>query len=278
MPIARTARARILPVARRAYNCSVAACFTGTKMEFAFALALFLLSIISGMLGIGVAILAVPVLSLGLADLVNQVHPLSLILNGVTALLSAIAFARAGLVRLRIALPLAGVATLGAPLGALAARSAPEWLIWTLYFTAVVFLCHRMLRPVAQTTTTVPTVDLRAILLIAVPAAALSGFVGVGPGFLLVPLMLHHGIEMRAAAAINAVAVTPSSFAAALPHVAHMNLETGFVLVLCAASAAGSYLGGHLAGAHVSAPTLRRVFIATILATSGLRAIRLLVA
>jgi len=55
-------------------------------MEIAFSIALFFLSIISGMLGIGVAIVAVPVLSIGLSDLVNQVHPPSLILNGVTAL------------------------------------------------------------------------------------------------------------------------------------------------------------------------------------------------
>jgi len=55
-------------------------------MEIAFSIALFFLSIISGMLGIGVAIVAVPVLSLGLSDLVNQVHRPSLILNGVTAL------------------------------------------------------------------------------------------------------------------------------------------------------------------------------------------------
>lgn len=47
---------------------------------------LFLLSIISGMLGLGVAFAAIPFLGLFLPDLVNQVQPLSLLLNGVTAL------------------------------------------------------------------------------------------------------------------------------------------------------------------------------------------------
>ena len=46
---------------------------------------LFALSVASGMLGLGVAFAAVPFLGFFLPDLVHQVQPLSLFLNGVTA-------------------------------------------------------------------------------------------------------------------------------------------------------------------------------------------------
>jgi uncharacterized protein len=55
-----------------------------------------ILSVVSGMLGLGVAFAAVPFLSFFLDDLVHEVQPLSLLLNGVTALVAAVAFARGG--------------------------------------------------------------------------------------------------------------------------------------------------------------------------------------
>jgi len=49
-------------------------------------LGLLVLSVVSGMLGLGVALAAVPFLALFMPDLVHQVQPLSLLLNGLTAL------------------------------------------------------------------------------------------------------------------------------------------------------------------------------------------------
>ena len=57
---------------------------------------LFGLSIVSGMLGLGVAFAAVPFLSFFMPDLVHQVQPLSLLLNGVTALFAVFGFAQGG--------------------------------------------------------------------------------------------------------------------------------------------------------------------------------------
>jgi uncharacterized membrane protein YfcA len=48
---------------------------------------LALLAVISGMMGLGVAFAAVPFLSLFLPDLVHQLQPLTLILNGLTAVI-----------------------------------------------------------------------------------------------------------------------------------------------------------------------------------------------
>lgn len=57
-----------------------------------------ILAVVSGMLGLGVAFAAVPFLSLFLPDIVNMVQPLTLLLNGFTALFATLGFARSGLV------------------------------------------------------------------------------------------------------------------------------------------------------------------------------------
>ncbi|MEW5957124.1 MAG: sulfite exporter TauE/SafE family protein [Chloroflexota bacterium] len=79
---------------------------------------LFILAIVSGMLGLGVAFAAVPFLSLFLPDLVHQVQPLTLMLNGLTALFATFGFARSGYVDWSKAIPLVVVTTLAAPVGA----------------------------------------------------------------------------------------------------------------------------------------------------------------
>jgi uncharacterized protein len=111
------------------------------------ALGLAVLSIASGMLGLGVAFAAVPFLGLFLNDLVHEVQPLSLVLNGVTALFSLFGFAKSGLVEWRPAILLAIVTTLVAPLGAWVAQHVDARFLWVFYFAAVAFLAWRMFLP-----------------------------------------------------------------------------------------------------------------------------------
>jgi uncharacterized membrane protein YfcA len=79
---------------------------------------LTLLSVLSGMLGLGVAFVAVPFLGFFLPDLVHQVQPLSLLLNGITALFSVFGFSRSGYIEWRKAILLSLVTTTMAPIGA----------------------------------------------------------------------------------------------------------------------------------------------------------------
>lgn len=234
-------------------------------------LALFLLSVVSGMLGIGVAFAAVPLLSLTLPDLVNQVHPLSLALNGVTALFSLIGFAWAGLVDWRRAWLLAGVVTLFSPLGAMLARIMPEWMLWLAYAVAAAYFLHSMYHPVRN-----PSWHERfaEVLAWAVPISLVSGLIGVGAGFLLVPTMMRHGFDIKRAAGLNALAVTPASFASILPHWTHMDVAAELALPLLGAGAAGALIGARFAAQRMSTTTLRNVLAVAIIGTLAYRALR----
>jgi uncharacterized protein len=232
--------------------------------------AMFSASVLSGMLGVGVAFAAVPILGIAGMDLANSIQPLALFLNGVTALSSAVSFARAGFVDWRRAYGLAIVATICAPLGALAAEWVPEPYLWDVYFLAVLVVIYLLLVDRAKTK---PVLSFDGVLLTAAPVSALSGLLGVGPGFLLVPIMIFFGFSSRSAAALNAVAVIPASFVALVPHLKHVSISMESAVPIVLACAAGALLGGHLSSTRISEAALRRLFVVVILALSTYQAI-----
>lgn len=181
------------------------------------------LSIASGMLGLGVAFAAVPFLGFFLHDLVHEVQPLSLLLNGITALFSLLGFARSGLVAWKPAILLAIVTTVTAPVGAWFAQHVGARWLWSFYFAAVVFLAWRMFLPDASDATRTREPNLTLALVLAAPISVVAGMLGVGPGFLLLPTLILVGFEPKHAAAVNGLAVTPPSFSALVPHVATAN-------------------------------------------------------
>jgi len=198
---------------------------------------LFVLAVASGMLGLGVAFSAVPFLALYLPDLVHQVQPLSLLLNGITALFAVFGFARSGLVDWRKAIILALVTTVSAPLGAYLVRFVPQTYIWIIYLASVIYMAYRLFRPVKER----PGEErFRIALMLAVPISILSGFLGVGPGFLLMPTLILVGFNAKKAAGINAFAVCPPSFSSLIPHIGTAQWDMGLALPLLVAGAIGS--------------------------------------
>ncbi|GIW33177.1 sulfite exporter TauE/SafE family protein [Meiothermus sp.] len=218
---------------------------------------LFVLAVVSGMLGLGVAFAAVPFLSFFLPDLVHQVQPLSLLLNGVTALFAVFGFAQSGHVDWRKALFLALVTTLFAPLGAwLVQRVQVQW-VWWIYLGAVAYLAFNLFRPVKAA---VAKENFTLALALAAPISILSGFLGVGPGFLLMPTLILTGHNPKQAAGINAFAVTPPSFSSFLPHLETARLDSSMTITLLLFGALGSYLGSRLTSLYVPPARIKQIF------------------
>jgi uncharacterized membrane protein YfcA len=102
----------------------------------------FILSFFSGMLGLGAAFATIPYLSLFMSDIVHEVQPVALLLNGFTAAFSAYGFSRSGLVRWRDAIILAVTTTASAPAGAVLVQYIPSIYVWIIYFVAVLYLAY----------------------------------------------------------------------------------------------------------------------------------------
>ena len=229
---------------------------TGSLLA-AITVGLFVLGTISGMLGLGVAFAAVPFLGLFLPDLVHQVQPLSLLLNGITALAATYGFARSGFVEWKRAIPLAVVTTVVAPIGSYAAQFVPQMYIWYLYFAAVLYLAYRLFRPVKQRG---GRENFTLALILAVPISILSGLLGVGPGFLLMPALILLGFETKKAAGINAFAVTPPSFSALIPHLSTAQFDVNLTVALVLAGAIGSFLGARITSLYLPGARVKQLF------------------
>jgi len=189
------------------------------------------------MLGLGVAFSAVPFLGLFLPDLVHQVQPLSLLLNGLTALFSTFGFAKGGHIEWRRAIILSVVTTLAAPIGSYLVRFVPQIYIWFIYFASVAYLAYRLFKPVKARP---GNENFHLALNLAIPISVLSGFLGVGPGFLLMPTLIIVGFEPKKAAGINAFAVTPPSFSALIPRLSTAQFDLNLMIPLLIVGAIGS--------------------------------------
>lgn len=235
-------------------------------------LLIFAVSVISGMLGIGVAFAAIPILGIHSQDLVHEVQPVALFLNGITALFASVAFARAGYVEWPRSIKVAVVCTVFAPMGSWAAQYANERTLWVCYFGAVFAIIYLLTSRRAPGYLARPFGHL---LLASAPIAALSGFLGVGPGFLLVPVMMHSGFSPRRAAAMNAVAVTPASFFSLVPHAERAVVDPAFAVPIVLSAACGALAGGYLASRRVPEKALRLLFIFIILALATYKMVTL---
>lgn len=218
---------------------------------------LFILATASGMLGLGVAFSAVPFLAFFLPDLVHQVQPLSLLLNGITALFAVFGFARSGFVDWKKAIILASVTTLVAPFGAWLVQHVGQLYVWFAYLASVIYLSYRLFRPVKERP---GNENFRVALILAVPISVLSGFLGIGPGFLLMPTLILVGFEAKKAAGMNAFAVCPPSFSALIPHMATAQWDMGLALPLLVAGAVGAFAGARITSLYVPSGRIRQIF------------------
>ena len=218
---------------------------------------LLVLSTISGMLGLGVAFSAVPFLGLFLPDLVHQVQPLSLLLNGLTALFSTFGFAKGGHIEWRKAIILSVVTTLAAPIGSYLVRFVPQIYIWFIYFASVAYLAYRLFKPVKARP---GNENFKLALILAIPISVLSGFLGVGPGFLLMPTLIIVGFDPKKAAGINAWAVTPPSFSALIPRLSTAQFDFNLMIPLLIVGAIGSYAGARITSRWVPSVRIKQIF------------------
>jgi len=236
---------------------------------------LFGLSFLSGMLGLGVAFIAIPVLGLFGYDLKDVIQPWALLLNGLTAISAAIAFWRAGMVDRRGALVLVTITTFGAPIGVWLLQFASTDVIWWPYVAALVFLAVRMALPKPASTEVVADITDPARIRAAAAAAPISvfaGFLGVGPGFLLMPTLTLVGYSARLAAATNSVAVTLPSFSAFISHLGSATFDWLLVGATSVASAVGAWLGARFTAGKVKSVTLSRIFALALVALAAQRA------
>lgn len=237
-----------------------------------------------GALGGGGSILAVPVLVYGLGQTAPQATTGSLVVVGITSLIGATAAWRADNVQLRAGMVFGALSIGGAALGAMGSKAVAEPVLLAGFAILMVvvglLMAVRQIR-VGRRTGNGPAPDdllaglrsgdLRArrvlrLLTAATGVGLLTGFFGVGGGFLVVPaLVLVLGLPMTMAAGTSLVVIVLTSGAALVARLG-IGVEPvwGEVLTLTVASAVGAVVGARVAD-RVDAAKLSGAFTGLVL-------------
>lgn len=223
-----------------------------------------LIGLALGMLGSGGSILTVPILIYLVGEPDKLAIAESLAIVGLIALFGAIPYALKGQIDWRNVLFFGLPGMAGTYLGAYISKWVPG--VWQLGLFAVVMLlaAYMMFRPPRLEATPKKRSHLK-IILDGLIVGALTGLVGVGGGFLIVPaLVLLGGLPMHLAVGTSLLVVAMKSVSGFYKYL-HLLPEQGYtvhwdlVLLFAVLGIVGSLFGGRIA-ASIPQLTLRRGF------------------
>ena len=225
---------------------------------------IFILAFIFSMLGLGGAMVYNPLMVWFGYDFKSVVVPTGLLLNGLTAISAAWAYYRKGMIDFSVALPLVITSALGAPAGAYFTQFISTNVLLGLFAAAVVFAGGRMLlvSKTAEPDTMRGTARQRVLwgAGLGFGIGFIAGMLGIGGGFLIVPLLMAMGYPTKIAAATSAFTVVFSSFTGFLGHLAVGHFDWAFMLTLSIAVVIGSQIGARVMAAQMKPRQIKQMF------------------
>ncbi|MCV4342858.1 sulfite exporter TauE/SafE family protein [Pseudomonas capsici] len=232
--------------------------------------------------GAGGGILAVPLLVFGLGLSMVEAAPVGLLAVGLAAALGAILGLRQGIVRYRAAAYIAGIGVVMAPLGLWLAHRVPNTPLLLIFSGVMFYACVRIFikasrelkhGPTACRQEVLPCVlnplqgrlrwtmpCIRALTLTGMTSGLLSGLLGVGGGFVIIPALTRYSdLNLKSVVATSlaviALVSTGSVITASLAGVMHWAVGAPFAL-----GAMIGLLGGRQVSRHLAGPRLQQLF------------------
>ncbi len=237
-------------------------------MWTAFALAL-LMGLTLGVFGGGGSILTVPILVHALGLEAKPAIATSLLVVALTSAAALVPHARMGNVHWRTGGTFGAAGMVGAAAGGVAGRFVPGRVLLLLFAGMMVATAVAMWRGRGTSRDEKPTPSRSRpgwkVVVDGVIVGAVTGLVGAGGGFLVVPaLVLLGGLPMEAAVATSLFVITLKSLAGFAGYASHVQVEIPLALAFAGAASLGALLGARVA--HVVDPDrLRRGFAAFVL-------------
>ncbi|MEC9282045.1 MAG: sulfite exporter TauE/SafE family protein [Bdellovibrionota bacterium] len=231
-------------------------------------IAYFLASLIGlslGLLGGGGSILTVPILVYALGMEAKLAIALSLAIVGATSLLGVYGHYKKNNVDLKVALIFGPVAMAGTFLGAKLSQFLTGQMQLLLFagimlIAAVFMMKGRKDEDESDDDTELKKLNYMLIVAEGVFVGIITGLVGVGGGFLIVPaLVLMTGLPMKRAVGTSLLIISLKSFAGFAGYIGLVEIPWEFLVKFTAASAVGIFIGTYLVQ-FVSQKKLKKAF------------------
>lgn len=210
-----------------------------------------LIGLLLGLLGGGGSILTVPVL-VYLADLsTKNAIVTSLIVVGITSIIAVINHARHGYVCWKTGTTFGMAGMIGAFLGGRSSAHVPDAILLVLFAAVMITASLSMLKKHPSRSEPIDSKNLcpihlpvMAILFDGLLVGFVTGLVGVGGGFLLVPaLNFLAGLPMHAAIGTSLFIIVLQSTAALVGHAEHMHIDPELTAIVAGFAILGSLVG-----------------------------------
>jgi len=222
------------------------------------------IGLVLGVLGGGGSILAVPALTLLLDFPQKDAVVISLSMVAIAASAGAAGAFLRGTLPVRAGLVVGLAATVGAFIGGFAgARLADATQLRMLGVVMLVAATLMFRRPAVQRVAAQPRAVL-VLLLVGFPLGLLTGLIGVGGGFLIVPaLVIVARLPMREAAGASLVVIAMAAASGLAGYLGNTPVALSFVIPFAAIAAAATMAGGWIAH-RLPQRRLQQVFAATL--------------
>ena len=221
-----------------------------------------------GLLGGGGSILTVPALVYLIGQTPQVAVTTSLAIVGANSALGVFFHRTQGTLNWRVALIFGGTGMIFSYLAAgLSKQFSPNVLM--VAFAALMLIVGLVLvrqKPVAQRLVQKDDLKFWKVLIGGASVGLITGILGVGGGFLIVPaLVMLVGMPMHQAVSTSLVVITMNSLSGFLGHLSGMTLDVPVILIFIAAGVIGTFAGSRL-GKRLDATLLRKAFALFVIA------------
>lgn len=235
--------------------------------------------VLSGMFGIGGGLVTTPAirLLLGFPALIAVGTPLPVILP--TAIAGAVSYARRGLIDIRAGLLMGAVGSVGSVAGAYFSRAAGGPAVLLVTAALILYVAGDLVRHQMRTAAgsaaalalEMPEGPQRAwrLALLGLAAGLYSGFLGLGGGFVVVPVLTRWlGVPLKRALGTSLVVVALLAIPGTIVHSMLGHVDPLLALVLIVGTVPGALLGARLSAA--ASERWLAVGFAALLAVTGI--------
>ncbi len=235
--------------------------------------------IVLGLTGAGGAVLSVPLLTLVIGLPLIEAAPIGLLAVTVAAGLGAVLALKQGILRYKAAMLMAVAGSMISPLGVWIAHLTPNWLLTAMFSILLLWIgtstwLQACAPPGAEVATREPPCQLnpktgkflwtrrcaRAMAVSGVSAGFISGLLGVGGGFIVIPALRRHtDLPMNSIVATSMGVLTLVSAVGVIAFLGHAPLNSAVGTPFIAGAVAGMFLGRYFS-ARLTGPKLQKSF------------------
>ncbi len=207
----------------------------------------FAIGLVLGLLGGGGSILTVPALVYVVGQTPHAAITTSLIIVGLNAMVGVWFYRTQGVLNWKVAFTFGSVGMLTAYGAALFSKNFSEMVLMSMFALLMLVVGLVMIFRKPPNDEQVQARSLPVVIASGAAVGALTGLLGVGGGFLIVPaLVMLVGVPIRSAIGTSLIIIAMNSLAGLMGHLGGIELDYTLLLVFVLAGIAGTFAGSRL--------------------------------